>query len=1020
MEDVCIDIEHSYLGDLNIVLICPNGQQVTLHQYPGGGGTYLGNPWDGAQQGNGACDGLVYCFDNTATGLLVAGPTQPATNTAGNTIVPGTYQPAQSFNNLVGCPLNGDWTIQITDNLGSDDGYIFEWGINFDPSIVPFNLSFTPTVVSEGWQADPTIVSTSGNSITVQPTSAGVSCYTYEMTDNFGCTYDTTICFNVLPSPVLDPITDVTTCNPYTLPAINGTNLTGNQAYFTGPNGTGTQYNPGDVINSTITLYAYDEMGVAPFYSDEEPFTITISISVVTLNCPGNLTAVCDISEQPVYASLAAFTAAGGIAISVGATIVPASFTLVSQTSNGNTCPEIVTRIYRIEDDCGNFDECTQTITIDDNIAPTGTAPANVTVQCIADVPAVNIGSVTGVSDNCGVPTVTHLGDASNGNTCPQIITRTYRITDACGNFTDVVQTITIDDDTAPTLSNPRAVNVACITDVPAANPAVVSDSADNCGAPIVAHVGDVSDGNVCNGEVITRTYSVTDACGNSITVTQTITIDAITPTFTLSSTDPTACGVADGTITISGLTPGEDYEISFNGGGVVTMTADGSGNIVLTGLSAGSYTGFEVSLNGCLTIDNTSINLVDPNPPTVGAGVDQTICDGDQATLTANNPDGATITWNNGVTDGVAFTPGVGTITYTVTANLAGCISTDQVDVTVNPLPVVDAGADQTVCDGDQVTLTAVNPNGATITWDNGVTDGTAFTPGLGTTTYTVTANLLRCISTDQVAVTVNPVALVSFFADELVGCIPTEVNFTNTTVGNPENCVWNIGGVQFLGCDNINFMFNQAGCFDVSLTVTSTEGCVSSATYANYICIDDYPTASFTASPLIVTTIDTEVDFINSSIGGSTYSWDFGDDLGFSTEENPSYTYLDTEDGNYEVQLIVYSQYGCSDTTTAIVQVREELIFWVPNTFTPDGNKFNEAFLPLFTSGFDPYDFNLLIFNRWGEVLFESNNHQVGWDGTYGGNIVKDGTYIWKIEFKTKYTDERQVHHGHVNVLR
>jgi gliding motility-associated-like protein len=98
----------------------------------------------------------------------------------------------------------------------------------------------------------------------------------------------------------------------------------------------------------------------------------------------------------------------------------------------------------------------------------------------------------------------------------------------------------------------------------------------------------------------------------------------------------------------------------------------------------------------------------------------------------------------------------------------------------------------------------------------------------------------------------------------------------------------------------------------------------------------------------------------------------------------------------------------------------MREELIFYVPNTFTPDNNGMNEVFLPIFTSGFDPYDYNLLIFNRWGEIVFESYNHQVGWDGTYRGRLVQDGTYVWKIEFKTKYTDERKVHTGHVNVLK
>ncbi|MDX1652570.1 MAG: gliding motility-associated C-terminal domain-containing protein, partial [Brumimicrobium sp.] len=99
------------------------------------------------------------------------------------------------------------------------------------------------------------------------------------------------------------------------------------------------------------------------------------------------------------------------------------------------------------------------------------------------------------------------------------------------------------------------------------------------------------------------------------------------------------------------------------------------------------------------------------------------------------------------------------------------------------------------------------------------------------------------------------------------------------------------------------------------------------------------------------------------------------------------------------------------------------EELIYYVPNTFTPDNDNFNEVFKPIFTSGFDPFDYKLLIFNRWGEIIFESNNAEVGWDGTYGADseqIVKDGTYVWKIIFKTKINDERKEIVGHVNVLR
>jgi gliding motility-associated-like protein len=922
----------------------------------------------------------------------------------------------------------------------------------------------------------------------------------------------------------------------------------------------------------------------------------------------------------------------------------------VSDVSDNGACPETITRTYSVTDDCGNQITVTQLILITDPFPPTASNPDPINVQCIGDVPVPNPAVVTDAADNGAPPVVTWEDDTSNGLTCPQVITRRYRVTDDCGNFIFVTQIISVNDDTPPTASTPAPLSVECITDVPPANPEVVIDEADNCGVPTVAFVSESSDGNVCAGEIIIRTYSVTDSCGNSITVTHTITVDSYTPSFTVAGTDPTVCGGTDGFITISGLLANTEYSFEYGGNTAITITTNGAGEYVIIGLGAGSYSGFTVSdadCPACSTTNGATITLTDPTPPTVDAGIDQTVCEGSTVILTATNPDGAIITWNNGVADGASFTPAVGTTTYTVTANLAGCINTDQVNVTANPLPTIDAGVDQVVCDGTSVILTAMNPDGAIITWDNGILDGTAFSPGAGTTTYTVTADLAGCINTDQVAVTtnpipvftllstnptqcgatdgtitisglspgtnytvsynggaaslfaadgagnivltgfsaggyvgfqvtlngcsttdgatitltdpnappidagpnqtvcdgtavtltatnpsgatitwnngvtngvafnsplgtvqyvvtanlnncistdvvsitvnpipnvdagpdqvicegesitlnasgansyawnngvtngvsfiptqsgvytvvgtsngcpasddlnviVNPISNVSFNTNDLTGCAPAEFTLTNTSDIEGEGCVWTLGnGVTLYGCDNVTAYFTSAGCFDVTLTITTIGGCTSSATYEDYICIENDPIANFSADPLIVNMTNSEVNFINGSFGAVDYDWDFGDGA-ISNAENPSHTFDNSEEGNYTVQLIAYSSFGCSDTAYAIVQVQEDLIFYVPNTFTPDGDAYNELFLPIFTSGFDPDDYNLLIFNRWGEVLFESNNSNFGWDGTYGGKIVKDGTYVWKIEFKTKYTDERQVHVGHVNVLR
>ncbi|MDA9126566.1 T9SS type B sorting domain-containing protein [Flavobacteriaceae bacterium] len=229
--DICMNIEHSYLGDLEIIITSPNGQSATLHGFPGGGGTYLGAPNDDPSNTQGV--GADYCFSASGTTLLENGATVQAGNPRSDSIAPGTYLPDDSFAQLIGSPLNGEWCITIIDNLGQDDGYIFSWGLNFDPNLQPPELSFTPTIVSEAWDADSSITNTNTNTITVQPTSSGVSCYTYRATDDFGCEYTEEVCIDVIPEIVYAAADNLFECNTGT--AVGVFDLTENDAIISGP-----------------------------------------------------------------------------------------------------------------------------------------------------------------------------------------------------------------------------------------------------------------------------------------------------------------------------------------------------------------------------------------------------------------------------------------------------------------------------------------------------------------------------------------------------------------------------------------------------------------------------------------------------------------------------------------------------------------------------------------------------------------------------------------------------------------
>ncbi len=191
---VCVNMEHSYMGDLSIELICPNGTSVQFHNQAGGG-TYLGVPVINPDGVPGT--GWDYCWATGApnsTWAVVSGGVQ--------TLPAGTYTPNQSFAGFVGCPLNGDWTLRICDFLPVDDGFVFEWSINFDPSLYPSLDPFTPTIAAtdKQWLPNPSIINNVGDTtITIVPTTPGTASYTFSGTNEFGCTYDTTINITVLP-----------------------------------------------------------------------------------------------------------------------------------------------------------------------------------------------------------------------------------------------------------------------------------------------------------------------------------------------------------------------------------------------------------------------------------------------------------------------------------------------------------------------------------------------------------------------------------------------------------------------------------------------------------------------------------------------------------------------------------------------------------------------------------------------------------------------------------------------------
>jgi gliding motility-associated-like protein len=312
-------------------------------------------------------------------------------------------------------------------------------------------------------------------------------------------------------------------------------------------------------------------------------------------------------------------------------------------------------------------------------------------------------------------------------------------------------------------------------------------------------------------------------------------------------------------------------------------------------------------------------------------------------------------------------------------------------------------------------------------VDWDWDFGDGTGSSAENPTHTYTtegtytitlIVTTELGC--TDTITLEIDMVGssiAVDFIADVTEGCEPLTVQFDNTSESGV-SCEWDFGDGSFASsCGSVTHTYLTDGVYDVSLTVTGASGCFGTLVRNSYINVFPVPVANFVFTPNSPTTLDTEVAFTNYSIDADSWLWIF-DVLGTSSMENPTII-IPGIPANYDITLIAITENGCKDTIIKTINVVQDETIYVPNTFTPDGDTFNELFRPYIT-GIDPYDFHMIIFNRWGEIVFESYDATGGWNGAYGGKLVQDGVYVWQIVTSDLVTDKKLEYYGHVTVLR
>lgn len=444
---------------------------------------------------------------------------------------------------------------------------------------------------------------------------------------------------------------------------------------------------------------------------------------------------------------------------------------------------------------------------------------------------------------------------------------------------------------------------------------------------------------------------------------------------------------------------PGSPFYVWSNGQFTQTIDVNATGNYLVS-----------IQIGGCdlsddinVTVDNLSVNL--PN--------DQLLCEGETFLLDASNILATSYAWSDGST-GNQLTVSTEDV-YSVTVSNANCSVTDDIEIFVIPRLVDIDVVDTLLCEGQSFMLDISHPNAQSYVWNTGSTDPVVTIDSAGT--YEVEVQNTLCSFTDQFTVRISrPIA--GFSISDTAFCVPGTVSFNeqsiNLETSDPiVSWDWDIGGNESISFQNPSYSYTQSGDFNVELSVTTAAGCTDDTTHPSTIHAWPVAEAGFSFTPFNPDPLNPVVDFIDESRGAAEIEWSFGDGA-TSTEFNPSHFYA--ESGVYEIIQWVTTENGCGDQVAGELEIRDPFLIYIPTAFSPNDDGINEVF---YAQGEGIRTFRMIIYNRWGEPLFDTANMENGWDGTYKGKQVEAGVYTYHVEVNSIYLDYKEIF-GKVVVLR
>ena len=458
---------------------------------------------------------------------------------------------------------------------------------------------------------------------------------------------------------------------------------------------------------------------------------------------------------------------------------------------------------------------------------------------------------------------------------------------------------------------------------------------------------------------------------------------------------------------------------------------------VMASNLAIGNYQSFITDANGCK--DTATVIIIQPDPITAYGSPDDTVCT--QANFNVEvqafgGNGGYTYTWNNGLgNNNFHTTTTVNSNTYTVTVSDAlGCPgASTTINITVNRIyeDSLSVWKDKDVCEGESANLFA-DYNGTfgtyTYTWSNGLGNGSgpiSVTP-YQSTIYQVTVTD-ECNSSvfDFVIVNVLQTPVVNVPAVVAADCGPLTVLFEDQVNDSGTfTYLWDFGDGSTSTDESPTHTFTNTGTYAINVIKTSHLGCPGELVGPSVVTVHPTPVAHGEPDKYVTDITSPTIHFTDLSTGANSIRWDFSP-TDFATTSNPSYTYPDT--GIYQVLLTAMNQFGCEADYLINIQVNNGNKIVVPNAFIPNGTGGNGGAYDATSLANDVFyarlaeveQFHMTIFNRWGELIFESFDVNKGWDGYYREQISAQDVYVWKIDVIFK--DGSQVSDvGNLTLLR